>query len=163
PTACYCDPESPASMAEALAGALSEDRDLRRAERERHASAFTWRETGERAARALEEVMAKPAATVPRRRRVAWVSPAPPTTTGIADYALEVADVLAERFDLEWVYDPDGTPPAPDLMRRYPTFGADEIESRHEARPFDLFVYHVGNSYYHSYMLPLMTRFPGLT
>jgi glycosyltransferase involved in cell wall biosynthesis len=98
----------------------------------------------------------------PPRVRVAWVTPAPPQSTGIADYAVEVADALSARFDLEWVLDPDAPPPDLAVARRFAVVRADEVEARHAARPYDLFIYHVGNNYFHTYMLPLMRRHPGL-
>jgi glycosyltransferase involved in cell wall biosynthesis len=115
--------------------------------------------TAERIAAALEQ--ARPVPAVPRRLRIAWVAPAPPSQSGVADYAAEVAAVLSDRFDLEWVSDPDGPPPVP-LACRMPVVPADRVEARHAVRPYDLFVYHVGNSYFHSYLLPLMPRHPGL-
>ncbi|HET6575370.1 MAG TPA: glycosyltransferase family 4 protein [Fimbriiglobus sp.] len=116
-------------------------------------------ETAERVAVALERTRRVPAG--PRRPRVAWVAPAPPAQSGIADYAAEVAAVLSDRFDLEWVSDPNGPPPDPDACRT-PIIPADRVEARHAVRPYDLFVYHVGNSYYHSFQLPLLARHPGL-
>ncbi|MGL6097764.1 MAG: glycosyltransferase family 4 protein [Fimbriiglobus sp.] len=98
----------------------------------------------------------------PRKPRIAWVSPAPPAATGVADYALEVAVVLAERFDLEWVLDPRAKPPTADVLTRFRTLTADEFDDRHAARPFDLPVYHLGNNHFHTYQLPLMRRHPGL-
>lgn len=118
-----------------------------------------WSATAERVAAELEQ--SRPAAAAPRRLRVAWVAPAPPSQSGVADYAAEVAAVLSDRFDLEWVSDPDGPTPDPDACRM-PIVPADRVEARHAARPYDLFVYHVGNSYFHSYLLPLMPRHPGL-
>ncbi len=118
-----------------------------------------WGETAERIAEALEQSDRPPAR--PRRPRLAWVAPAPPSQSGIADYAAEVAAVLADRFELEWVTDPRG-PAADPAACRMPIVPADQVEARHAIRPYDLFVYHVGNSYFHTYMLPLMPRHPGL-
>lgn len=159
PASWYCDPASPESMAEALATALAEPRSDRLADRLDFANAFTWEDTVDRSARAVEEF--RPAEE-PRKVRVAWVAPAPPQNTGIADYAVEVADALSPRFEIEWVLDADAPPPDAGVARRFPVVRADEVEARHTARPFDLFVYHVGNNYFHTYMLPLMRRHPGL-
>lgn len=159
PVSWYCDPTSPVSMAEALRKALAEPRELRRAERERFAAQFNWADVAERTARAIE--LASPIPAVSRKPRVAWVCPAPPTETGIADYAAEVANVLADRFELEWVTDPANPPPDAAVARRAAVVPANEVDARHAARPFDLFVYHMGNNYFHTYMLPLMRRHPG--
>jgi glycosyltransferase involved in cell wall biosynthesis len=159
PVSWYCDPTSPASMAEALRKALAEPRDLRRAERERFAAQFNWADVAERAARALER--ATPAPAVPRKPRIAWVCPTPPTETGIADYAAEVAGALSDRFELEWVCDPKNPPPDSAIARHAGVVPGNEIDGRHAANPFDLFVYHMGNNYFHTYMLSMMRRHPG--
>ncbi len=97
-----------------------------------------------------------------RKPRIAWVSPAPPVETGIADYALEVADVLKDRFEIEWVIDSRSPTPTAALAGRYRYLTADEFEHRHSREPYDLPVYHIGNNHFHIYALDLMHRHPGL-
>jgi glycosyltransferase involved in cell wall biosynthesis len=97
-----------------------------------------------------------------KRKRIAWVSPLPPTPSGIADYSADMLQVLAHHFDIDLVVDPgqpdvDGT-----LTSRFWTLTPAEVSQRHAARPYDLFVYQLGNSGYHVYMLELMRRFRGL-
>jgi len=128
-------------------------------EQHRFGPATSFAKAAEQLAEALERPVTLRAS--PRRPRVAWVAPVPPSQTGIADYAAEVAAVLAGRFELEWVSDPAG-PPAELGPLRLPVIPANRVAARHAARPFDLFVYHIGNSYYHSYQLPLLARNPGL-
>src|SRR5262249_37823522 len=72
PVSWLADPESSAETAAALAAALTEPREARRAERLAHAGRFTWEGTAERAARTLELLPA--VSFAPRRKRVAWVS-----------------------------------------------------------------------------------------
>lgn len=156
-----CDPASQESIARALLGCLREPRDLRRVERQTFADSFRWDDVAARTIAALEtHVPAIPA--FPRRPRIAWVSPAPPSATGVADYALEVAEALADRFELEWVADPLGPLPDPSVTRPFRLILADEFDARHRAQPFDLPVYHVGNNGMHGYILPLLSRHPGL-
>ena len=50
-----------------------------------------------------------------------------------------------------------------ELGRRFRVLRPIDVLPRHQDEPFDLFVYHVGNSEAHIYMLELMRRFPGLT
>src|SRR5262249_52116024 len=92
----------------------------------------------------------------------AWVSPVPPTPSGIADYCADLLGPLAPHFDIELVVDPAEPPAATELARRHQVLSADEVAARHDARPYDLFVYHLGNSAYHVQMLPLLYPFPGL-
>ncbi len=42
-------------------------------------------------------------------------------------------------------------------------FAPSDVRARHDDKPFDLFVYHLGNSEVHIYMLELMRRYAGLT
>jgi glycosyltransferase involved in cell wall biosynthesis len=94
--------------------------------------------------------------------RIAWVSPLPPLPSGIADYSADLLPALADRYEIEIVIDPRQYAVLPHLAARHLTLTADEAVRRHDARPFDLFVYQVGNSAYHVYMLELMRHFRGL-
>jgi glycosyltransferase involved in cell wall biosynthesis len=160
PLSWYFDPEVPAAMARALTQALAEPKSHRQAQRESFAASFTWTETARRVVEALDRP--RPAATPRARQRIAWVCPVPPEQTGIADYGIEVADVLAGRFEIEWVADPNGSRADPAVARRFRVLTADEVDRRHQAEPFDLFVYQLGNNWFHTYMLPLLRRHPGL-
>jgi glycosyltransferase involved in cell wall biosynthesis len=162
------DPTDEAGLAAGLAAALAEPRDLRRAQRVAHARRFRWEDVAERAARALEEVPAArvPAVPVtpapPARPRLAWASPMPPAPSGIADYCGDLLAHLAPHYDIELVVDARQPPVAPELARRHLVVTDDEAPARHEARPYDLFVYHLGNSDFHVYQVPLLHQFPGL-
>jgi glycosyltransferase involved in cell wall biosynthesis len=94
--------------------------------------------------------------------RIAWVSPLPPTPSGIADYSADLLPALADRYEIELVIDPRQFAVAPHLAARHLTLTAPEALRRHACRPYDLFVYQVGNSAYHVYLLELMRRFRGL-
>jgi glycosyltransferase involved in cell wall biosynthesis len=164
------DPRSPAEAAAALTAALAEPRDARRRERLAHAGGFRWDVVAERAARALERppAGAPPVAStggrrlLPDRPRLAWVSPLPPALTGIADYSAELLEALSARYDIELVAGSGATSVSPALARRHVAVPAEEAVARHAARPYDLFVYHVGNSHHHVYLLDLLRRYRGL-
>lgn len=98
----------------------------------------------------------------PRRRRIAWVTPFPPARSGIADYSAELLEHIHKRFDVEVVLDPHQSPVTPDLAARYTFRTAREALAQHAAEPYDLFVFHMGNSPYHLYMLPMLWRCHGL-
>jgi glycosyltransferase involved in cell wall biosynthesis len=155
------DPESPADLARALQEALAEPRDARREERQRFARTFRWETVAKRACREVEAALPQ---TPPRRRRlrVAWVSPLPPTASGIADYSADLLRHAAYDFDVELVVDPAVRVVPGELARKYPVLRGDEVRARHRARPYDTFVYHVGNSEFHIYMLDLLFRYHGL-
>jgi glycosyltransferase involved in cell wall biosynthesis len=155
------DPTALLDMAGAIAAALAEPRDLGRAARMDFASGFTWERTAEAACQALE-APPPPRPSSRRRRRLAWVSPLPPAASGIADYSAELLEHLGSLFEIELVVNPAEPSVSRALARRHLVLGADEVAGRHEAEPFDFFIYHLGNSHHHLYMLDLMRRFRGL-
>ena len=96
--------------------------------------------------------------------RIAWFSPLPPHRSGIAAYSAELLPRLAAH-DIEAFVDdgagldaPGRVPPVEGVTVR----GAHDFPWRHARRPFDLVVYHVGNSEAHDYLWPYMVRYPGL-
>ncbi len=113
----------------------------------------------------LEEALAG-AARVPAEprgcKRIAWVSPLPPAASGIADYSADLLPSLAQHYEIDLVIDPRQRALDPTLPARHRTLTGPEAVQRHLARPYDLFVYHVGNSSYHVYLLEMLRRFRGL-
>jgi glycosyltransferase involved in cell wall biosynthesis len=95
-------------------------------------------------------------------RRIAWVSPVPPALCGIADYTAELLPYLGAEFEIDVIVDPAQLPVDPEFAARHRVVAAGDVLTRHAARPYDLFVHHVGNSSFHSYMLTLMLRCRGL-
>ncbi|MET0554695.1 MAG: glycosyltransferase [Vicinamibacteria bacterium] len=91
--------------------------------------------------------------------RVAFVSPLPPSPTGIADYTADVIDALRGRFEMEAFHAQD----AVDEDRLgVPVHPAASLEERHRARPFDAVVYQMGNGDAHAFLYDLLPRVPGL-
>jgi glycosyltransferase involved in cell wall biosynthesis len=154
------DPATPVEVAATIVTALNEPRAANRTARIEQSRRFTWRRSAELAARALEATCPQPSGS--GRRRVAWVSPLPPSATGVADYSAELLRDLASYFDIELVVDAAEPPVGPELSSRHLVLTSSEARVRHEANPFDLFVYQVGNSPRHVYMLDLMQRYRGL-
>jgi glycosyltransferase involved in cell wall biosynthesis len=126
-----CNPYDPGSMADALARALAEPAEARRADRVRFARSFTWEKTAEAVARWIES--GRPARR-PARRRVAWVTPGAPDS-------VERLIELGRHCDVELVL-PGGVPAA--LAGRFRVLGPDDLDDRHEAAPFDVVVVIVG-------------------
>jgi len=94
-------------------------------------------------------------------KRVAFVSPLPPAPTGVADYAVEIVQLLRERFTLDLFHGdedvdrsllPDGCACRPGAM----------LPQLHAARPYDLAVYQMGNGPAHAFLYDLVSRIPGL-
>jgi glycosyltransferase involved in cell wall biosynthesis len=155
------DPSSPTAFARQMMSAFAEPRDAGLAQRLAHVSQFTWQRTAELASRAIE-ISANSARLTGRRRRIAWVSPLPPASSGIADYSADLLPYLAKRYDVELVVDPFEAPVSPEIAETQMVVSADEVSGRHAARPYDAFVFHLGSSHFHAYMLNLLRRFRGI-
>jgi glycosyltransferase involved in cell wall biosynthesis len=152
------NPRSPRSLAEALGQALAEPRETRRAERVAHARTFTWQRSAELACRLLDA----PVTPGPRKPRLAWVAPLPPMPCALAYHSAELLEHLAERYEIELVVAPNQPALDASLSQRHMLIRASEVAARHAAEPYDLFVYHIGNTQLCLFGLQLLHRFPGL-
>ena len=93
--------------------------------------------------------------------RLAFVSPLPPAPTGIADYAADVLGLLAGRHEIDVFHDQDRV----EAGRLPPSCGVHRTSAllaRHEARPYDLVIYQMGNGRWHDAVYDLLPRLPGL-
>jgi len=162
PGAHLIDPSSPPSLAAAIEAMLAEPYEAREQERRQFASTFQWPAIAARAAAALRAASRPAPSASDGRPRIAWVSPLPPTPSGIADYSAELLARMPAGLNIVLVISPEATL-EPVLAQRYAVLRPDEALARHERTPFDLFVYHVGNSDLHLYMLEMMRRCAGLT
>ena len=79
--------------------------------------------------------------------RLAWFSPLPPSTSGIAAYSAEILPLLRAR---------------PHEIDTYTDSNAHEFVWRHRRNPYDLTVYQLGNASCHDYMWAYLFRYPGL-
>lgn len=156
------EPPSPEAFAEAMVAALEEPRDQHLLKRQEHASSFRWENSAEIASQTIEALTPELRINRPRRRRLAWISPLPPAPSGIADYSAELLPYLAEWYDIDLVVDPEQPVVQFGLAKSFPLLLGNEVLTRHEVSPYDLFIYHIGNSRFHVYMLDLMRRCPGL-
>jgi glycosyltransferase involved in cell wall biosynthesis len=92
------------------------------------------------------------------RPRLAWFSPVPPSTSGIAAYTADVVPALRARgLDID-VFADDAAGCSP---------GLDAINARdfvwmHRRQPYDLPVYQLGNARCHDFMWGYLFRHPGL-
>lgn len=153
------DARSPRALAGALAQALAEPRDDRRAERVARARTFTWQRSADLACHMLAAPV--PLATS-RKRRLAWVAPLPPMPCALAYYAAELLDRLAAEYEVELVVAPNQPALDPMFSQRHLLIRANEVLARHAACPYDLFVYHLDNTPLCLFALQLMHRYPGL-
>lgn len=163
------DPTQPQAIASAITRALSDDvfRHQLRTHGLQQSRCFSWAESARRAFEALQQQAARhacpatvgPLATGQRRLRMAYLSPFPPTRSGIADYSANLLPELARHYDIELITD-QAELEAPWLKFNYPVrsiewFGAN-------ADRYDRVLYHFGNSEFHVHMLALLRQIPGV-
>ncbi|BCW88339.1 D-inositol-3-phosphate glycosyltransferase [Alphaproteobacteria bacterium SO-S41] len=125
-----------------------------------HVSAhFTWSLVAERAILAWNEIAAAPAKslTPPRPRRIAMFSPIPPQRTGVARYAADLLSGLADIASVDVFSDVSIVAGIPANCRAYHHSEFETIKDN-----YDTVIYQIGNSPFHSFMLPYMKRFPGI-
>ncbi|HUF48522.1 MAG TPA: glycosyltransferase family 4 protein [Vicinamibacterales bacterium] len=102
--------------------------------------------------------------------RLAWFTPWPPQSSGIAGRSAELVPRLAADGHAIDVYVHEGRVP---IDRHAPVepvdrgevrvLGAHDFVWRHARQPYDLPVYQVGNSVLHDFIWPYLFRWPGLS
>ncbi len=93
--------------------------------------------------------------------RLAFVSPLPPASTGIADYAADLLELLAGRHEVDLFHAQEAVD-ATRLPAGAPLLPASELVARHRERPYDLAVYQMGNGRAHDFVYDVLSRVPGL-
>jgi glycosyltransferase involved in cell wall biosynthesis len=93
--------------------------------------------------------------------RLAFLTPLPPASTGVADYSVEVLARLAERHEIDVFHGQDRVDPfrIPGSCRVHHASG---FLKRHAQRPFDLAIYQMGNGLDHAFLYEPLARVPGL-
>lgn len=87
------------------------------------------------------------------------VTPLPPERTGIADYVATLLPALAQYFDID-LYTTAELDKLGDLGERFTVYPWQELEARRDR--YDQIIYQFGNSPFHSHMLGLLDRLPGV-
>ena len=138
--------KDPEGVREKLTGRLSYD------------SVVALKDTGVEALADYAEVLMNPPKVQPDGKKclLAVVSPLPPLRTGIAKYAVELADGLKEHYVVELVTDqPEVSDvPAGCTVRTVSYF-------RKNYARYDRVLYQMGNSGFHAHMPQLLRNFPG--
>lgn len=120
------------------------------------ASGFTEEQVGRRFWEAMLNLAAMPAPAVRRgaRPRIAFLTPLPPATSGVADYSFATLGPLAARAEVEVFSD---TPDArvPDGVR----FAGETSALAHLHPRFDAVVSVIGNSLFHRREFELLMRY----
>lgn len=164
------DPANVVEIRASIIAALIDDRRLAqlRDNSAIQARKFSWKDVAGRALRAFEELHKRESVAVARassgpRPRLAFVSPIPPAQSGIAAYAEQLLPHLARLYDIDVIVAderPDVGPAKPGLAGASRIFSAREFWCR--SADYDRILYHLGNSEFHDYMLPLVDAAPGV-
>jgi glycosyltransferase involved in cell wall biosynthesis len=157
--------EIAAAMARVLENAGFCD-DLRQYGLERSRS-FNWRSSAALALDAFDEALARKRAEGVRtassgwleRPRIAMLTPLPPARSGIADYNARFLPFLAEHFEIDLYVIQDRIEDA-ELNATFRIFPVSQFAEN--ANHYYATLYEFGNSEFHTHMLDLLERFPGI-
>jgi glycosyltransferase involved in cell wall biosynthesis len=90
-------------------------------------------------------------------RRIACFTPLPPSTSGIAQYSAELLPVLARDYAIDAIIADDAPPPDPS-----PDTGVRRAGALEATEPYAAYLYQLGNSPEHAYILDRVEREPGI-
>ena len=163
------DPHQDSSITAKLFEVLTDDAfrgDLRRHGLQQ-AKQFSWDQTARRAIGAMERLHAREqeerraviSVPMPRRPRLAYVSPLPPERSGISDYSAELLPELSRHYEIDVVV--DQTEVLDSWIRANCGIRNAEWFDTH-ASCYDRTIYHFGNSTFHQHMFDLLDRHPGV-
>ena len=94
-----------------------------------------------------------------RMKRIAWFTPLPPVRSGIASYSVELLSRLGCHYEIDVYVDMVERHAPPGVASVY---SAHDFVWKHDADPYALIVYQLGDAPCHDYMWPYLVRFPGL-
>lgn len=95
------------------------------------------------------------------KSRIAVFSPVSPVPSGISDYCGEFLRLLADDVDFHLFVD-DYDAELGELANHVEVSKAARFDEINAESPFDLSVYHIGNSPYHEYIYPYLYKHPGM-
>ena len=96
-----------------------------------------------------------------RLPRLAWLTPLPPTKSGISQYNRDLLPALTSSHQIDLFVDArprDCEAPAKNMR----LFNAHDFLWKHAQNPYDLVVYQLGNATCHDYMWAYLVRVPGM-
>lgn len=161
------DPHSDEAIERAIERALTDMafRDQLVAHGQKQSGKFSWDATAQRAIRAMEQLCLErnrqlsTLGTVPRRPKLAYVSPLPPERSGISDYSAELLPVLAQHYDIEVVVAQSSISDA--WINANCPIRSVQWLLEHSGQ-FERVLYHFGNSAFHQHMFGLLESIPGV-
>ena len=161
--------DDPEAVASALARLLT-DGALARTLRDRgpaRAARFRWDDVAGRVLGALETPGDHPRAGVSKRPssgrpRLALFTPLPPTPSGVAEYAVPLAEALGRFYEVDLFHDEKAFPFARFGLRGSGCFDHRLFDQIDRVRPYRAVVYQLGNSPAHVFADDALRKRPGL-
>jgi len=95
---------------------------------------------------------------IPKKLKLAYVSPLPPSGSGIADYSAMLLPALEKYYEIEVVVEHEVSDEW--IKKTLPVRDPEWFKSH--ADEYDRVIYHIGNSSFHYYMFSLIERIPGI-
>jgi glycosyltransferase involved in cell wall biosynthesis len=97
-----------------------------------------------------------------RRPKVAVFTPLHPAQSGISNYNARLIPYMSKFFDIDAVIDNGYEVDDPDIEANCGIMSVEAFERKQSKEPYDILVFHIGNSHFHTYMLPPLVRHGGL-
>lgn len=153
------DPHDDASIMEKMRRALVDDAFRQRLidHAPTQAAKFSWDASAVRSIAAMEAATARRPSQP--RRRLAYVSPLPPERSGIADYSAELIPELARHYDIDVIVNQSA-------IEDHAVVGSARVRDlawfHVHGAGYDRVLYHFGNSAFHTHMVDMLERVPGV-
>ncbi|MFH1928898.1 MAG: glycosyltransferase [Chloroflexota bacterium] len=94
--------------------------------------------------------------------RLAYFSPLPPASSGIADYSHELLPYLARYAEIDLFVD-EGFTPAKEISKRFPIQSYRDYGSLRQTEGYEATIYHIGNdTRYHEHIYHTALKYPGI-
>ncbi|MGF7169441.1 glycosyltransferase involved in cell wall biosynthesis [Sphingobium xanthum] len=165
------DPRDDHSIRDMILKALTDDEFMSAltAHCARQCQTFSWDVTGKKAVDAFERLYSerkpRPTASPPATRlKLAFVSPLPPTQSGIADYSRLLIESLSRYYDIEAVVEAKDLTKTDPIETEYgpvPIITVEQLSQNYS--DYQRILYQVGNSEYHDEIRSLSNHLPGVT
>ncbi len=94
--------------------------------------------------------------------RIAYFSPLNPVPSGISDYSEDLLPYLGAEAEVDLFIDRGYRPTNPDLAAHFAIYPYPRYPRLARRRPYDVALYHVGNSPAHDYIVSTLERYPGV-
>ncbi|GHV44105.1 hypothetical protein FACS1894204_00670 [Synergistales bacterium] len=166
------DASSPSSISEKIQYALNNPEWLKNIwkRQQKHAESFTWKNSAKLAVAAIESNYAQfnqkkhiSHANAKSCPRIAIFTPLPPQKSGISNYNARLIPHMLKHFDIDLIIDNGYTVEDYDMLANHKILTTPEFERVHIENQYDMLVFHIGNSHFHPYMLPMLMKYGGVS